>query len=1004
MPHAIQRRLLAEELTRRRRADEQQRYAASQRRGRIDPNPHQIDAVVFALRRIPEGGCILADEVGLGKTIEAGLVIAQVLAEGWRRILLIVPKPLLGQWQTELAALFAIEAREIKADPDTITGEGVFLVGRELAGGEKGSGLLRTAEPFDLCVIDEAHEVFSGIWKRFDTREGKYDPDSRLARTADRVRSVLLAHRTPVLLLTATPIQNSLAELWALVQYVEPTGSLLGKLPTFRRVFSDGGDDRRLIPDQVHELKRRISTVVQRTLRRQAQEFLEKPFVERSTRLFTYDMTQEEKALYDAVTAWLLEPELCAFRGNQRRLLLIAFHRLMASSVRALAAGLEKVAERLRRMLEKAPEGPRDQTLFSFAADLEDEELEEEPAGEDGSDEATPLPRKRETPPTRQQIQAELDRVGEFIGRANALPGDSKAQALLKSVRVALDRGRSGEGSGKVVVFTESLTTQDYLARLLVEEGGLGPEDVTVFRGQNDSARANQALRRWEEGEGKRFPPYARPTRPVAMRLALVDEFKTRSKVFISTEAGAKGLNLQFCDTLINYDLPWNPQRIEQRIGRCHRYGQSRGVTVINFIARDNEAQRLTFEILSQKLELFGQVLDASDSILHQPGTGSPETFATALGANFERDLRKIYEGSRSVQEIEAKLRELRESMEAQKQGFETAISRAATLIETRFDDTVRRAFRRYQEELPEGLARLDQDLERLVTGFLHATGVPYEREGEAPVRLHIDPSPALPAPLRQGAVVGIGDSRALAGADPLHLGHPLVQAAAAEARAASDGKTLRVRLRPAEGRAWPEPLAKLRGSRGRLAVTKVSHRGFEPVDRLLPAAWLEGSPAPLDPIAAQALLELEPVDAPPFSPPIAVGAAELDDAVAEALFVDQARTSQDEQARFERALEQIERYVEDQVLVLRRECEELEERVRTTREQRDKALGSEARDKKQRELEKLDASLEKLARQVERLEAREDPDYLEWRARAHERRYARPTVTRVLDVEWSLG
>ena len=136
--HPLKRRLLAEELTRLRRADEQQRFAASQRRGRIDPNPHQIDAVVFALKRIPDGGCILADEVGLGKTIEAGLVIAQLLAEGMRRILLIVPKSLLGQWQTELYSLFGIETREGRPDPEAFAGEGVFLVHREFAGGLRG--------------------------------------------------------------------------------------------------------------------------------------------------------------------------------------------------------------------------------------------------------------------------------------------------------------------------------------------------------------------------------------------------------------------------------------------------------------------------------------------------------------------------------------------------------------------------------------------------------------------------------------------------------------------------------------------------------------------------------------------------------------------------------------------------------------------------------------------------------------------------------------------------
>src|SRR5271167_4312476 len=135
VPHPIQRRYLAEQLIRLRRADEQQRYAAAQRQGRIDPNPHQIDAVVFALKRIPEGGCILADEVGLGKTIEAGLVMAQLLAEGKRRILLIVPKSLLGQWQTELYSLFGIEAREGRTDPEAFAGDGVFVVHREFAGG-----------------------------------------------------------------------------------------------------------------------------------------------------------------------------------------------------------------------------------------------------------------------------------------------------------------------------------------------------------------------------------------------------------------------------------------------------------------------------------------------------------------------------------------------------------------------------------------------------------------------------------------------------------------------------------------------------------------------------------------------------------------------------------------------------------------------------------------------------------------------------------------------------
>ena len=136
------------------------------------------------------------------------------------------------------------------------------------------------------------------------------------------------------------------------------------------------------------------------------------------------------------------------------------------------------------------------------------------------------------------------------------------------------DLGRDGRGSGKAVVFTESITTQDYLRRLLLDIG-LQDDDITLFRGVNDHDRAKQAYTRWQKEESIRFPPGARPSREVAVRLALVHEFRTRSKVLVCTEAGAKGLNLQFCETVINYDLPWNPQRIEQRIGRCHREASS---------------------------------------------------------------------------------------------------------------------------------------------------------------------------------------------------------------------------------------------------------------------------------------------------------------------------------------------------------------------------------------------------------------------------------------------
>src|SRR5260221_5886742 len=135
--HVGQRRYFAEDLVRSRRSDEERRYVAPQRAAKIDPNPHQIDAVIFALAHVREGGCILADEVGLGKTIEAGLVMAQLLAEGAQRVLLVAPKSLLGQWKQELFALFDLEAWEVQPKPGGFDGAGIFLINREAAGGPR---------------------------------------------------------------------------------------------------------------------------------------------------------------------------------------------------------------------------------------------------------------------------------------------------------------------------------------------------------------------------------------------------------------------------------------------------------------------------------------------------------------------------------------------------------------------------------------------------------------------------------------------------------------------------------------------------------------------------------------------------------------------------------------------------------------------------------------------------------------------------------------------------
>jgi hypothetical protein len=972
-PHPIARRYHAEELVRMRRADEQQRWVASQRAGRIDPNPHQIDAVIFALQRLGRGGCILADEVGLGKTIEAGLVIAQRRAEGAGRILLITPKPLVGQWRQELYALFGLELRELGHEHDDVREQAVYVAGREWAGSEKGSEILRSAERFDLCVIDEAHEIFAGIYKRFD-RHGAIKDESKQARLAHRVRQAIAG--SPVLLLTATPIQNSLTELWGLVQYVEPTGTLLGDLGTFRAIFCDG-DDRTLREGRDDELRARIGTVCQRTLRRQAQEFMKVPFVARRAKLFGYTMTEAERALYDDVTAWLLDPNTCAFRGGHRRLLVIGFHRRMASSHRALVASLKNVVARLERQRDGLF-GDGD-AVDMFAADLELDDTEATDVDEG-------------PPPEAARIDAELVRLRELVARGEAIGVDSKAKQLVAAVRLVRERFAGGDGTGKIVLFTESLATQDYLREVLVADGVLTDDEITTFRGSNDGPRAQRALARWQAEVGDHLPASARPSTAIAVRQALVHEFETRSAVFLSTEAGAKGLNLQFCDTVVNYDLPWNPQRIEQRIGRCHRYGQKRDVTVINLLANDNEAERLVFDILSRKLDLFGTVLDASDVILHEPGRRAPESLASVVGAELEGHLRRIYERARTVDQITADLEALRDEIGDERESFEATHRRTAGLIEARFDESVRNAFRTIERDLDAGLQSFDQALERVVAGFLEATGARWQRDVvRGRVRLTIADVPAVEG--GPWGTVLLGEREPTLG-DALHLGHGLVHAAVEESRRATARGRFSVRLRERPPQC-DGPV------RGRLVLVKLVQEGFEPVTELLPVAVAESDGAPLPDAIGHAVLADGGVDDDGLG--IAVDVRDVDDAIEAAVFTAMAEIERHERKHFDDVVHRIDRCIDDRIAVWIARRDELAELLAAARGRRDAAMGSDARGRAERAVHEVERDFEAAERTIERLRRRDDADWLSWMQQAHARRWSAPRTERVLEVDFAV-
>ena len=202
---------------------------------------------------------------------------------------------------------------------------------------------------------------------------------------------------------------------------------------------------------------------------------------------------------------------------------------------------------------------------------------------------------------------------------------------------------------------------------------------VDGYNGSNSDARAQSIYKDWL----KRHAGSDRITgsKTADTRAALVEHFKERGTIMIATEAGAEGINLQFCSLVINYDLPWNPQRIEQRIGRCHRYGQKHDVVVVNFVDRSNEADARVYELLQEKFQLFEGVFGASDEVLGAIGSG----------VNFERRIADIYRDCRSPEEINASFAQLRQDLAGE---IDAAMLKTRQIVLENFDEKVQEKLR----------------------------------------------------------------------------------------------------------------------------------------------------------------------------------------------------------------------------------------------------------------------------------------------------------------------
>jgi len=655
----------AHELTKRYSSDSAEKLAGAVASAQVDLNPHQVDAALFAFNSPLAKGALLADEVGLGKTIEAGLVLSQKWAERKRRILVITPSNLRKQWFQEVTEKFFLPCRILEAKSynseikhgnfHPFEASEIVICSYQFACG-KAPDVADT--PWDLVVIDEAHRL-----------RNVYKPTNIIANTLKRA----LAH-APKLLLTATPLQNSLLELFGLVSFIDE--HTFGDLKSFREQFSN------LSQQQVFQtLKSRLKPVCHRTLRRQVTSYI--PYTTRLPLVENFTPEQSEDQLYHAVSNYLLRDNLQALPASQRSLMTLVLSKLLASSTFAIAGALTSMADRLRaKLLKRQPDAALEDHLEEDYEALDEtaDEWENDPVTEDLSD------------ATRAAIEQEIADLEGFARLASSIEHNAKGKALLKALHIAFAKAHEIGADEKAIIFTESRKTQSYLLRVLADSPFA--DGVVLFNGSNTDDRSKKIYSAWlqrHQGTDR-----ISGSRTADMRSALVDYFREEGRIMIATEAGAEGINLQFCSLVVNYDLPWNPQRIEQRIGRCHRYGQKHDVVVVNFLNRSNAADERVYQLLSEKFQLFEGVFGASDEVL-----GAIES-----GVDFEKRIADIYQRCRDPRTIKAAFDELQ--LELSLEINEAMTTTGRKLLEN-FDDEVREKLRIRDESARAFLNRFER-------------------------------------------------------------------------------------------------------------------------------------------------------------------------------------------------------------------------------------------------------------------------------------------------------
>ncbi len=588
----------AYELTRRYSSDSLQKLVASLSDAQVDLNPHQVEAALFAFRSPLSKGAILADEVGLGKTIEAGIVISQKCAERKRRILIIVSSSLRKQWNQELIDKFFLPSiiLETKSFNQGIKNgnlnpfqqKDIVICSYHFA---RAKDVYIKQIEWDLIVIDEAHHL-----------RNVYKNTNKIANSI----KVAVANY-PKLLLTATPLQNTLMELYGLVSIIDDY--TFGDLTSFKSQFA-----RLTNNDNFDDLKERLKPICKRTLRRQVLEYVK--YTNRIPITQEFYPTESEQRLYDLVSDYLQRQSLYALPASQRQLMTLILRKLLASSTYAISGTLEALGMKLDAIVENQEAAPiLESTItedFETFDEIKDEWTEDACPELDSGTTIEEI--KTYTPEEIKSIKEESKSLKEFHALAKSIQKNSKGEVLLTALKAGFAEAEKRGGVKKTVIFTESTRTQKYLENILENTEYSGR--IVLFNGSNTDRKSQEIYKSWVEKH--HGTDRITGSKSADMRAALVEYFRDEAIIMIATEAGAEGINLQFCSLVVNYDLPWNPQRIEQRIGRCHRYGQRHDVVVVNFLNRKNAADQRVYQLLSEKFKLFEGVFGASDEVLEE--------------------------------------------------------------------------------------------------------------------------------------------------------------------------------------------------------------------------------------------------------------------------------------------------------------------------------------------------------------------------------------------------